>query len=388
MSGRLNATKIRNIREPGTYGDGQGLLLVVRKSSASWILRTQKGGRRRDIGIGSLSKVPLADARQRAQTVRQQIEAGKDPIVEKKRLAGIPTFRVAAGKVHTEHRPGWRNSKHGQQWLRTLETYAFPSLGNRSVADIGAQDVRDLLAPIWLEKPETARRVLQRVRLVLDWAVAKQYRSDELQQRAVMRGLPKQPKNDGHFAAMPYEELPAFMAALRSGEAITRLALEFLILTAARSGEVRGARWSEIDEANALWTIPAGRMKAGREHVVPLSQCAARVLERAKLQSEGDEFIFPGFRAGSPLSDMSLTKFLRDQDLPFTVHGFRSSFRDWAAEQSAAPGEVVERALAHTIRDKTEAAYFRSSLLQKRRALMEEWGLFCKKIKGCAKGIK
>jgi integrase len=280
--------------------------------------------------------------------------------------------------VHAEHKPGWRNAKHAAQWLSTLEEYAFPYIGQKPVGEIDGPEIRDLLAEIWLSKPETARRVRQRIGTVLDWAHAKGYRSAEAPMRSVSRGLPRQPKRDKHFAALPYEKLPAIMAELEATISIGRLALRFAILTACRSGEVRGATWAEIDFTRRIWTIPAGRMKAGKEHVVPLSDAAVEILRAAEpfRGRNKDAFIFPG-KPGKPLSDMTLTKVLRDMGhTEITVHGFRSTFRDWAAEQTATPGDVVEAALAHTIRNKVEAAYRRTNYLEKRRGLMNEWGAF------------
>jgi integrase len=239
--------------------------------------------------------------------------------------------------------------------------------------------VRNVLAEIWLTKPETARRVRQRIGAVLDWAYASGYRETEAPMRSISKGLPRQPKKgDSHFAAMPYAEVPPFMTRLKERESFTRLALQFAILTAARSGEVRGATWDEIDFDAALWTIPADRMKAKREHVVPLPEPAVRVLRRCSQLRSGDEqLIFPGIRPRQPMSDMTLTKLLRELKVPVTVHGFRSSFRDWASEETDVQGEVAEAALAHTVPNKTGAAYRRGSLLEKRRALMRDWARFC-----------
>jgi integrase len=307
------------------------------------------------------------------------VEDGLDPVFEKRKAAGIPTFKEASKKVVDLHRKTWRNEKHEAQWLRTLEMFAWPTLGDIRVSEVTGPMVRNVLAEIWLTKPETARRVRQRIGAVLDWAYASGYRETEAPMRSISKGLPRQPKKgESHFAAMPYGEVGVFLARLRERESFSRLALQFAILTAARSGEVRGATWNEIDLDAALWTIPADRMKARREHVVPLSDPALRVLRRCRQLRAGDEpLIFPGIRGRQPMSDMTLTKLLRELKVPVTVHGFRSSFRDWASEETDVQGEVAEAALAHTVPNKTEAAYRRGNLLEKRRALMLRWASFC-----------
>jgi integrase len=377
--GKLSATALRGTLAPGRYGDGDGLFLnVAKKGSRSWIVRVQKAGRRRDIGLGSAAKVSLADARVRAAKVREQIEAGLDPIAERRKAAGIPTFRQAAAQVFEENRRTWKNGHHQWQWMRTLEMFAFPAIGDLPVSDITAPLVRDLLAEIWLTKAETARRVRQRVGVVLDWAHAKGWREHEAPMRSVTKGLPRQPRTVSHHAALPYSDVPAFMAELRSKKpTYGRLALEALVLTAARSGEIRGARWSEIDLDKATWVIPAGRMKAGKRHVVPLSAEAIAVFRKAEALRSGVDLIFPGAQLTRPLSDMSLVKVLRDMKVEATPHGFRSSFRDWAADQTSFPAEVAEAALAHAVADKVVAAYRRTDFFEKRQALMQAWGSYC-----------
>ena len=377
--GKLTATGIRALKEAGRYGDGDGLFLLVGKSGArSWMVRVQKDGKRRDIGLGGERKVSLAKARADAALVCSQVEAGIDPVAERKKAAGIPTFREAAALVHAEHKRGWRNAKHGAQWLSSLEAYAFPMIGDKSVSDIDGPAVRDVLAAIWLAKPETARRVRQRINGVVDWAIGKGYRIAPLPMTAINKSLPKHRATVKHHAAMPYGDVPALIGRLRERESMGRLALEAVILTAARSGELRGADWSEIDLERALWTIPASRMKANREHVVPLSAAALRIFKRMKaLRTEGSNLVFPGTVRGKPLSDMTLTKVLRDMGLDCTAHGFRSSFRDWVSEETTFDGTVAEAALAHAIENKVEAAYRRGNLLEKRRALMAAWGDYC-----------
>ncbi|QJB67991.1 tyrosine-type recombinase/integrase [Parasphingorhabdus halotolerans] len=379
---QLTATKIRNLKEPGRYSDSDGLTLILTgPMKGRWNLRVQVNGRRRDIGLGSLGVVSLAKAREAAFLIRKDIHNGLDPVAERQKAKLIvPTFKEAAIRVHEEHRKGWKNGKHQKQWIRTLEKYVFPKIGNRLVNDMEGPTMRDVLSPIWLEKPETARRVKERIGLVLDWSYANGFRSSEAPLRSVGRGLPKQPKQDGHFAAMPYEQLPLFLASLRSKENVSRLALEFLILTATRSGEVRGAKWDEIDIRSRLWTIPAERMKAGKAHSIPVTDAAVVVLERARIYyAPVSNLVFPGKNVKRPLSDMTLLKVLRVAELPYTVHGFRSSFRDWVAEQTSYTGEVAEAALAHAVANKVEAAYRRTNYLEKRRDLMRDWEQFCSK---------
>lgn len=378
--GKLFAAQIRALTKPGRYMDGDGLsLLLTAPRKGYWVLRATINGRRRDIGLGPLDLVKLAEARELAIDMRRDIQRGIDPIEERKRQKiEILTFKAAAEKVHTEQKATWKNGKHQDQWIKTLETYAFPKLGDRLVNDIEGPLIREVLLDFWLEKPETARRVKQRIGVVLDWAYANGMRATEAPMRSLSRALPRQPKQDGHFAAMPYENVPTFFKHLHKRTSVARLALEFLILTASRSGEVRGAKWAEINLGAKLWTVPAKRMKVGKEHVVPLTDTAIDVLERAKpYYAECSDLIFPGRNVLRPMSDMTLLKILQYAKLPFTVHGFRSAFRDWAAEKTSYPGEVAEAALAHTVSNRVEAAYRRTNYLDKRRELMREWSEFC-----------
>ena len=378
--GKLSAAQIRTLTKPGRYMDGDGLsLLLTAPRKGYWVLRATINGRRRDIGLGPLDLVKLAEARELAIDMRRDIQRGIDPIEERKRQKiEILTFKAAAEKVHTEQKATWKNGKHQDQWINTLETYAFPKLGDRLVNDIEGPLIREVLLDFWLEKPETARRVKQRIGVVLDWAYANGMRATEAPMRSLSRALPRQPKQDGHFAAMPYEDVPTFLKHLHKRTSVARLAFEFLILTASRSGEVRGAKWAEINLNAKLWTVPAERMKVGKEHVVPLTDAAIDVLERARpYYAECSDLVFPGRNVLRPMSDMTLLKILRYAKLPFTVHGFRSAFRDWAAEKTSYPGEVAEAALAHTVSNKVEAAYRRTNYLEKRRELMREWSGFC-----------
>ena len=376
---KLTATGIKAIKAPGRYGDGAGLYLLVTSAGArSWAVRVQKNGKRRDIGLGSAAKVSLAEARVKAAKVRSQVEAGIDPVAERRKASGIPTFRNAAALVHAEAKAGWRNGKHNKQWLSSLETHAFPKIGEVPVSELDGPMVRDVLAAIWLTRPETARRVRQRIASIVDWATAKGYRAAPLPMTTINRALPKQKRSDNHHAAMAYADVPAFLADLRNKATVGRLALQFAILTAARSGEVRGATWDEIDLDAALWTIPADRMKAGKEHVVPLSVASILVLSAAGAIHTGKgNLVFQGRTAGKPISDMTLTKVIRDMGLTVTPHGFRSTFKDWASETTGFANELSEAALAHAVKDKTEAAYRRGNLLDKRRQMMAAWGEYC-----------
>ena len=377
--GKLSATSVRAAKTAGRYGDGDGLFLVVRPSgSRSWVVRVQKDGARRDFGLGSEAKVPLSKARIEARLYRSQIAAGLDPIIEKRKADGIPTFREAAALVHAEQKPAWLNSKHAAQWISTLETYAFPILGDVAVSLIEGGQVRDVLAAIWLTKQETARRVRQRIGLVMDWAVAKGYRDSPIPMSVINRSLPKVPKGDKHHPAMAYRDVLDFIATMHAKPTTARLALELLIFTASRSQEIRLADWSEFDLDSGLWTRPASHMKAKREHVVPLSAPALALLARvAAFTHNRAGLVFEGNVHGKPLSDMTLTKVMRDAGLSVVPHGFRSSFRDWVSEETAFDGETAEQALAHVIANKTEAAYRRGNKLEKRRALMSAWGDYC-----------
>lgn len=396
--GRLTATAVNAAKAPGRYADGDGLFLFIdKRGGKSWVARIQKDGRRRDIGLGSAAKVPLKLARERAALARSQVEAGIDPSAERRKAAGIPTFRAAAALVHAEHKAGWKNGKHQAQWLSSLEAYAFPEFGDVSVANVDAAAVRDMLAGIWLTKPETARRLRQRVRTIIDWAVAKGYRDTSLPMPVIDKALPRQKRKPEHHPALPYTEAPAFVADLRSRETIGRLALEALILTTVRSGDVRGMKWSELDLEAKLWRVPVedGRGKGGRVHIVPLSSQVLEVLKRARPHKRGDtDLVFPGSRRGQTLSDMTLAKAMKDMHAAelkagragyldpelgriAVPHGFRSTFADWVNDQTNFPREVREAALAHVNQNKVEVAYSRTDYLEKRRPMMEAWADYC-----------
>lgn len=379
--GKLSVAQIKALKEPGRYADGEGLILKIGPTGGrSWIMRVQVNGCRRDIGLGNAQLVSLHDARAAAAGVRKLARSGVDPLLERqKQEVVVPTFQEAAKAVHIELVKGWKNGKHTDQWLTTLENYAFPKLGQLRVDQIEDPLIRDVLAEIWLEIPETARRVKQRIGTVLDWSYSKGLRPTEAPMRSISKGLPRQPRKSGHHAALPYTELPKLMRELGSKPFnIGRLALEAVILTSTRSGEVRGARWNELNDDFTTWTVPAERMKAGVAHSVPLSKQAAEVFRQAAcVRIKGCDLVFPGQIMGSPLSDMTLLEIVRGMKVPATVHGFRSTFRDWVADVTDFPREVAEAALAHTLENKVEAAYRRTDFFAKRRALMDAWANYC-----------
>jgi integrase len=372
----LSARKV-DAAKPGRHGDGRGLFLYVKPSGArSWVLRYQVHGRRRDLGLGAYPDVSLAMARNRAAEARRMIAEGEDPIT-KKQQAKPKTFRDAALELIESKRPGWKNAKHAAQWTTTMEAYVFPKLGAVQVAKIETADVISTLTPIWSEKPETANRVRQRIEAVIDYASALGIRSGDNPAR--WRGHldhllpnPKKVRSVRHHPALPHAEISDFMVALDRRSGVAARALAFTILTAARSGETRGMTWGEVDLDKGIWTIPAARMKAGKEQRVPLTEAAAALLGNPR---DAGKLVFESeAKPGKPISDMSMTAVLRRMGYNgITVHGFRSTFRDWAGEMTGFPREVIEAALAHGIKDKAEAAYARSDLFDKRRELMAAW---------------
>ena len=375
---KLTAARIRTLKTPGRHGDGDGLHLKISETGArSWILRVVIAGKRRDIGLGRYPDVGLAQAREAAAKHRSLIAAGADPIAEK-RKAAIPTFREVAERTFEANKPRWRNGKHTISWWQSLEKHAFPIIGDMPVDQIDEEHVLRILTPIWGVRMETARRVRQRIRTVLKWAMAHKFVRHNVAGETIDGALPPMPKVKNHLRAMPYSQVSMLVQTVRDSRAslAAKWCLEFLILTAARSGEARGARWSEIDMDAATWTVPAERMKANVEHRVPLSPRATAILAEANSIRDGSDLVFPSpLRPGKPMSDMTLTKLLRDLGFAdrTTVHGFRSSFRDWAAECTSAPHAVMELSLAHVVGSAVEAAYARSTLIEKRRALMEQW---------------
>lgn len=397
----LTAQQVKARKDAGMVADGGGLYLQVSPGGAkSWVYRYQVAGRRRDMGLGSADDVSLAQARERARAARQQVKQGSDPIDQRRQeriakaldAAKGMTFRQCAEAYIASHRAGWRNDKHAAQWPATLSTYAYPIMGGLPVQAIDTGLVMKVLeqsaggegkpaASLWTAKPETASRVRGRIESVLDWAAARAYRQGQnpARWRGHLENLlprPSKVRRVEHHAALPYAELAGFMADLRQQDGVSARALEFAILTAARTGEVIGATWQEIDMEARLWTVPAERMKAGREHRVPLSDAALAILHAMAEVRQG-EFVFPGAKAGRPLSNMAFLMLLRRMERDdLTAHGFRSAFSDWCAEQTSFPSEVREMALAHAVGDKVEAAYRRGDLFEKRREVMAAWGRY------------
>lgn len=376
---KLSARKVETIRVPGRHSDGGGLYLNVTESGGrSWLFMYKTGGRRREMGLGSLRDVPLTQARKVAANARQQLAGGLDPLIARQKPAAM-TFSEAATALIESMSPAWRNAKHRAQWAMTLKVYCAP-IASTSVANVTTDDVLRVLKPLWLTKPETGSRLRGRIERALDFAKARGMRSGENPAR--WRGhldalLPKRQKlTRGHHKAMAFDIVPEFSKQLRKMPGIAPAALEFAILTAARSGEVMGGQWSEVDLTARIWTVPATRMKGGREHRVPLSDRALQIV-KAMQSRKVSEFIFPGSKPNRPLSVMALEMVLRRARIDATVHGFRSAFRDWSGERTTFPREVAEAALAHLVGDQTERAYRRGDALEKRRALMDAWSLFC-----------
>jgi integrase len=393
LVGRLTALKVMKVRKAGMYADGAGLYLQVTGDGApflgkSWIFRFKLSGKAREMGLGSLSLVGLAEARVKAVDCRRQVHEGIDPIEARRservkvarETAPSLIFKECAQQYIAAHRASWRNAKHAGQWTATLTTYAEPVIGALPVRDIDTALVMKIIKPIWSTKVETASRVRGRIEAILDWAKVLGYREGENPARwhgHLDKLLPAQAKvhTVKHHAALPYNEMPAFMTALRAQQGVAARALEFLILTVARTGEVIGGRPVEI--TGKIWTVPAGRMKAGKEHRIPLSAPAVAVVDRTR-KDYGGKFLFPGGRRDMPLSNVAMLALLKRMGrTDLTTHGFRSTFKDWATEQTEFANEVSEMALAHTIEDKTEAAYRRGDLFEKRQRLMDAWSKFC-----------
>ncbi|AMK23507.1 tyrosine-type recombinase/integrase [Sphingobium sp. TKS] len=392
LSNALTPLAVKNAK-PGRHADGGGLHLLVKETGArSWVYRFMLKGKSRDIGLGAAGQggISLADARTARDALRLKVKAGIDPLEERQReatealaaaqaaaIAGM-TFKAVAEAYIGANETSWRNDKHRQQWRNTLASYVYPVMGELPVAEIGTAHVLKILEPIWQDKPETASRIRGRIETVLDAAKARGYREGENPARwrgHIAQILPPRSRlTRGHHKAMPYEAIPAFMGQLREREAMAALALEFVILTATRTSEVLGATWDEVDLDKAIWTVPASRMKAGKEHRIPLSSRAVEILEAVK--PLGKASLFPADKGGK-LSTMAMSMLLRRMKLECTVHGFRSGFRDWAAECTGYAHEVCEMALAHVIGNKSEAAYRRGDLFDKRRRLMADWATYC-----------
>lgn len=372
----VTAAFVRTVKEPGIYCDEHGLVLRVKPSGyKQWIQRLFIHGRRRELGLGPVRLVTLAEAREAALANRKLARAGGDPIAAKGR--GIPIFEEASAKVIEIHRPNWKNAKHAAQWTATLRDYVFPRIGRKRVDLVTAADVMAVLLPIWNDKHETARRVRQRIGAVMKWAVAQGYRQDNPAGEAIGAALPKNGGIQRHQRALPHGEVAGAIQAVRQSDATAsvKLAFEFLVHTACRSGEVRLARWDEVNLEDGEWTIPAERMKSKRDHRVPLSARAQEILEAARDQTVLSDLIFSS-PSGRALSDSTLSKLLRKLGVQAVPHGFRSSFRDWAAECTDAPHAVMEAALSHVVRNKAEAAYARSDLFERRRGLMNDWSSY------------
>ena len=389
--GKLTVLRIRQLKKPGLYADGGNLYLQVGKTGGkSWIYRYKAAGKQIVMGLGPLHAIGLADAREAARVYRNMQAVGIDPLYAKRReranaklaAARSLTFDDCARSYIEAHKAGWRNGGRSErQWSLSIATYIKPVFGDAPVADVDTAAVLRVIEPIWTSKPETGRRLRGRVESILDWATARGYRQGENPAR--WRGhlanlLPLRAKVAvvEHHAALPYRELAAFTANLRKGESIAAAALDFTILTAARTGEVIGARWAEIDLGQRLWTVPAGRIKAGREHRVPLSEASMRILKKMAAIRQND-FVFPGSKGRGGLSHMAMLRVLRRMGRgDLSVHGFRSSFRDWVAEQTDFPSEAAEMALAHAVGDRVEAAYRRGDMFEVRRRLMQAWADF------------
>lgn len=360
-------------------------LLVAPGGSKSWVLRTLVMGRRCDIGLGSVLLVPLAEAREKAQALRKIAREGGDPIAARREtLRVVPTFQEAARQVHAVQADGFKNAKHSKQWLSSLGG-TFAAFGSKRVDLISSADIISALQPHWLKRAETSRRVLQRITTIFDWCKAQGYRVTDNPTAGVKRALPRHKAVKSHHAALPYLAVPQFLRQLRKADCgeVVKLAFEFTILCASRTSETLNTTWNEVNFSAKTWTIPANRMKAGVEHRVPLSLRAIEILKKAKALSDGGPHIFPGRRSSTPLSNMVFLMALRRMGRKdVTPHGFRSSFRDWAAERTNLPRAVCEAALAHTVRDKTEAAYHRTDLFDRRRELMDSWAQFATSMRG------
>ena len=375
---KLSATRVRALKAPGRYSDGDGLhLFISKRGGKSWVQRKTVDGRRRDIGLGGYPSVSLAQARKRAADNREAIASGRDPVADKHKAA-VPTFSEAAYAVHEVNKPRWRNGSHTSAWIQTLERHAFPKIGRRRIDTISGSDVLNVLTPIWSTRPETARRVRQRMRTIFRWCMAKELIESNPAGEAIDGALPSMPKVKAHLRALPYREVGSALETVEASQASipAKLCFRFLVLTAARSGEARGATWDETDPEGQVWRIPSERMKAGMEHRVPLSAQALELLGEASALRDEADVVFPSpQKRGSAMSDMTLTKILRSVGLAehATVHGFRSSFKNWTLDQTDTPWAVSEAALAHTLGNSTEQAYARSDLFERRRALMQKW---------------
>ncbi len=374
----LSTTFVRSVTRAGRYCDGNGLYLEVKPSGTrSWIQRVVVRGRRRELGLGGFPLVSLKEARAVALANRKAARAGGDPLADRRRVEGVPTFAEAAERVWAGKHAGWRHPRHARDWLASLQRHAFPRIGAMAVRDVSSADVLETLRRVWHLRPETARRLRQRINAVMEWAVAMQYRTDNPCDRI---GPVLGPQQDvvRHMPALHHSKVSAAIRTIRASGATqsVKLAFEFLVLTATRSGEVRGAAWTEIDLPGRVWTIPAARTKAKREHRVPLCRRGVQILDAARALDGGrGTLVFPS-RYGKPIGETRLSRLLKQHEIAAVPHGFRSSFRDWAAEATNHPREVIEAALGHVVSNRTEAAYARSDLFDRRRQLMNEWSAY------------
>jgi len=371
----LTALKVKNAK-PGRHGDGRGLCLLVKDSGArTWVLRMQKDGRRRDYGLGSALDISLAEARDAAAALRRQVREGIDPVVERRKARKVvPSFETVARDCYEALKEGWKNRRHAN-WISSFENHVFPAIGTKPVDQVDGACVVEVLSPIWMEIPDTARRILQRIGAVLDFAHIKGWRAEETSLRSVRKGLPRQIDKGGHLEAMPYADVPALMTKLSVAAPTTgRDALRFTIYNAVRSNETRFAVWTEFDLDKGVWTIPGERMKARDTHIVPLSPSAVALLRKRWKERSSDTGLVFSTDGEKPISDMTMTKLLRDDGMKgITVHGFRSAFTDWAAEKTSFAKEVADKALAHKLPNRVEAAYRRTDFFEKRRDLMTLW---------------
>lgn len=389
---QLSDRAVAALKEDGRYAVGgvAGLHLRVSAGHRGWVLRVKVGDNRKDIGLGAYPAISLAEARARAWKMHESIQQGQDPVAPRKHQRSLlqaqaaieKSFEWCAEEFLKAKASEWKNAKHRQQWENTLQAYAMPHLGHLAVSLIDLPHVLACLEPIWESKNETASRLRGRIESILDWATVRKYRSGDNPARwkghlDKVLPAPSKIQKVEHHRAVAVDDMPHFMSELRQREGISARALEFAILTAARSGEVRGATWSEIDQQTGVWTVPAERMKAGKMHRVPLSKPALALLQKLP-RLHGSDLLFPGSK-GQPLSDMSLTAVMRRMQVDAVPHGFRSTFRDWVGEKTSHPRELAEQALAHTLESKVEAAYRRGDALEKRQAMMEHWASFCYK---------
>ncbi|MYC31530.1 MAG: tyrosine-type recombinase/integrase [Chloroflexi bacterium] len=389
---QLTSRQVGKLVEPGTYADGEGLTLrVSAEGKRRWVLRLTVDGQRTNVGLGSYPRVGLAEARRKAEENRRAARDGVNPVTEKRATreaaqakAAIPTFKEASLAVIELRRPAWSNERHAKQWVESLTNHSFPVVGNKRVDEITSADVLAVLTPIWNDKAETAARVKQRMEVILDWAIAAGYRTDN-PVSAIAKALPRRPRQKQHHPALPFADVPGALRKVKdsTADSVTKLAFEFLVLTATRAGEVRGATWAEIDLEARTWIIPASRMKARREHRIPLSEAAMHVLERSRqFCKEDGGVIFPAKRKGGQLSNMVFEMMLRRLEIPAVPHGFRSSFRDWMGECTGANWAVAESALAHSSGERASLGYHRTDYLEQRRPLMEKWADFVTGLAG------